>query len=777
MKLYTKFPEFIYEALITKVDYDNGVCTLSPLSPSLEDFINDVPLPNHLGTGNSGIFHGLDVGTRVIAANTAGNGREFSVILGTLPKEELIGNNFSSGNKPQNTPGGTVPYPDIASGRMIVRGGAGNALCLMEDGSLELTSITKKGLFLHKNRLKMNQYMVAEHQASYSNAAKSFSGNVQRSSYVKRETFRTKTEKSLSLDAEIEYHERAVDLGFFTGSKVAPRTYGRKVRNPGISEHRTVYREFASDANFSGFDKEIDRGSGIGGLYADTKDAIRYNEQGNTLGLAPDELVEVISGNVVTLDGKVMDLNYSSLVYGSPNNRVIQGVTAKDMERAKRVSRRGIGHHFQLSTASSSGESNTTVSNFVFDIDKEGVIKMNVPRSTNTGNIPFSSVANFDSETPSISYSNPSQSEPVPVHLRDQNGTPVIPGEQAQGLPTRETGIRFSNTDDNPYFPSGGDAGGIKDVVRINPTKYHNMYAAAERLIANTIDLINIPVLFVDEDGLVTGTPVNKPFQILYPEEFYSDDEDSLLGSGTEEPFPLYMAVAAVDPGPPAIYTGGETLVAGLYYDSDSLLPCSNSFKLEQTGTDFLASTVDSSGKPKQPAGGVSAHLNFEGAIYSSIGADNVDNKSLMLDTQGGVVSWFGQDRNGRSIITQTDGAVLLNVGGSYSGSGANPEDKSFNPGRFELRVNVTDKGFIASEFSDEEGDEEGNPLWQSDIVISLSEKGIVIAGMRSGTPMIIRNQDKIMIESTGSDVVLKGTDVKMVDASGQTKTLKSEGK
>ena len=75
-KIYTEFPEFIYEALITQVDYESGTCTLSPLSPDLNDLIRNVPLPHHLGASNSGIFHGLEIGSRVVAVQTAGNGRD-----------------------------------------------------------------------------------------------------------------------------------------------------------------------------------------------------------------------------------------------------------------------------------------------------------------------------------------------------------------------------------------------------------------------------------------------------------------------------------------------------------------------------------------------------------------------------------------------------------------------------------------------------------------------------------------------------------------------------
>nr|BDD46269.1 hypothetical protein 101 [bacterium] len=777
MQLYTEFPEFIYEALITQVDYNKGVCTISPLNPSLESQIEDVPLPHHVGSSNSGMFHGLEVGSRVIAVQTAGNGREFVVIMCTLPKESLYRSSFRGGNKPQNTPAGTIPYPEIEPGMIMFRGGAGNHLSLTKDGSMNLSTIANRGLFLRKKRLKINQYLVAENQTSYSNAGKAVTGNVSRASLVARGFFIPKSEDQAPMYSDIDYHTRSFEVGFFSGSKVFKRTYGNKVRNIAISERRTVVNEFARDHNFAGFDNETIRGAGLGNIYRSLGLDSKYNEAGNTLDLAPGELVESISGNVVSLTGKIMDVNYNSLSYGLPQNKVPRLLDAERIEIAKRISRRGIGHHFQLSTASSSNENNNSVGNLVFDIDKEGVLKVNIPRSSDTGNILYASKADFSTGTPTVTYLSESITELIPVMLRDENGEILLPDANSQGIESRQTGVRYSNTDDNPYFPSGTDDGSIKTIVRVNHTKYHNMYAAGERLIANMIDLINIPTEFVDEDGLSTGLATLKPFEVLYPEDFFSEDEDSLLSSGTSEVFPKYMSVAAVVPRSPAIYTGGDALVAGVYYNK-SLNACSNSFKLEKEGNEFVASIVDSLGRELKPSGGVSAHLNFEGALYSSIGADNADGKSWLLDTEGSIISWLGKDRNGRSLVAQTDGEMLINVGGTYDQSG--DENPQMNVGRFELRVNITDKKFVTTEFNSSEEDlteDNSNPLAASDIMISLSENGIVIAGMKPGLPMVIRNHDKILIESASSDVVLKGTDVKHVDASGRTKSLKSEGR
>ena len=63
----------------------------------------------------------------------------------------------------------------------------------------------------------------------------------------------------------------------------------------------------------------------------------------------------------------------------------------------------------------------------------------------------------------------------------------------------------------------------------------------------------------------------------------------------------------------------------------------------------------------------------------------------------------------------------------------------------------------IGSKISDDKG-------YSSDYLISISNEGLVISGMKSGAPMIIRNDGNIMIESASSKLILKGTSVEIIE-------------
>ena len=439
--------------------------------------------------------------------------------------------------------------------------------------------------------------------------------------------------------------------------------------------------------------------------------------------MAPHQLVEVIIGNVVNRRGESLDLNYGSIVLGDSNG-FPSGSNLKDRySQARLQSRRGIGYHFQLSTGVLSSDTSNNYDNFICAIDKEGILKLNVPRSSGTGNIMYPASAEFyDDQTGKIKteYSlNGRGPEPIPITLRDTEFGVVYPPvketdeEYGEGvLAERYSGVRFSN--DNNYFKGfSGNSGDDDNGIRVNVTKHHNMYAAAEMLIANTIDSINIPFQNAICTGLIPGNPVGKSFE-------RAKREKNGAVSGVN-----YMSTVSVDPRPPAINHGGGGFVAGKDYALDT--DTADKRQNYQFSNEFSSSPQSERENP----GGKSANLNFDGSIELSVGKDETDQKSILLDTAGSMVAWFGKDANDRSLVVQTDGAALLNVGG-HNG-------QEFNKGQLDIRVNVTDKGFVGLN-----GDQSSN----SDYIISISEKGIVIAGM-AGTPMVIRNNSNLSIESS----------------------------
>jgi len=781
------FSDQIFEAIIVEIDYSRGTCSISPIDANTDSTIDGVPLPHFAGNGNAGIFYGITRGTRVIAMFTSARSRDVTVITGLIPKPNLYRSIFNR-RKPVDVPNGTIPYPEIKDGEIIIRGDNGAEIGLRGSGDINLTTVNGGGIYLNRNDARSSLLTASGDIVEYSNSTKIIAGSVRRMPGIIRNLFPKPNLNQTPLFADPKYANRTTPLGFFKNSWPSRRTYQSRKRNPEISEYRMVINEFTTESMFTGFDDEVSRATNNTKMYDDSETFLRNREQGNSLHLAEHELIEVIGGNVVDINGNVLDINYRPIVIGK-NNEVPTESLLVNYDRARRISRRGIGYHFQLSTNTRSNDLSESISNFVFDIDKEGLLKVNIPASSDTGNIPFASNANYigEGDSVNVSFEKDIITEPVPVTLRDANGEMVYPDKNAQGITHRKTGIRYSVDETSSYFPTDGD--GLVTEVRVNSTKYHNMYATAERLIANTIKIINIPTRFTDESGFPEGMSILKPFEIPIPDSLNSAETLDLSSLRELLPqfatdFPTYMSVIAVEPGNPAIYSGGGedgngvgTLIAGkLYTDESGNPPYSNDFRSSVVGDEVSVEIADGD-EVARPVGGKSAHLNFEGSVEASVGKDNFDQKSIVLDTAGSIIAWLGADKNGRSMVMQTDGDMLINVGGTYNtttSSSGTEVTKQMTKGRFELRVNVTDKGFVTSQFTgDNTSEKGGNPGAESDFIISISENGLVIGGMKRSVPMIFRNDGPILIESSSSDVTLKGISVRTVDPKGVINVIK----
>ena len=767
-------PFFFREATVTNVDPVRLTCDLIYGDPNLGERSTNVPLPNLIGAGNSGLIVNLMENTRVIAAYLHDTSREIVVIIAVLPSISQKTENYNDilSMVADRVPGSFAYPKTLDTGDVQLSAHSGARLLLKKKNSIHLTTRNGNGIFVMPEMFGGNSIYSLAH-----NHLQEGSGGRLSWGRVKRNFENIGASSMHDFFTDIYRGGKLRDVGFWSADRVGQIISSNTIkRNVPLSEYKLIINEFSNDFGFSGFDDEkIKR---IDGDFAAKRQptSLRHRESTNSLALSEAELIEIIGGNLVDINGLVFDLNYNPITSSIKFPTIDSDLK---YEESVKKSRRGIGYHFKLSTNVNSKDESRLVKDFVFDVDKEGVLKVNIPKSTTTGNIPYVADVNFKPEAQqrlvSIAPANPTKQEKIPVHLRDRNGEPV---GVKPSLLNRDTGIRFINQSNDAYFPSGRSSG--DKTVRLNTTKHHNIYAAAERLIANYITEINIPSTFArDKELNILGKNIGKipdisgdkdkysrhsAFEVMYSPDGAADADDE---DNKTDPKNLLYSTVGVTSRSPAISTGGDTFVAGINYTADSSAQqvISNYFKAEKTD-DGIGLVLDKPFENVVTHGGVSANVNMEGSLELSIGADNVDNKSMILDTAGSLIMWLGKDKNNRSMIFQSDGDVLVNVGGSYS-SGANPNSEpTFNPGRFDLRVNVVDKGFydspgsrsmIGSRVSDDQG-------YSSDYLISISDKGLVISGMKAGAPMVVRNDGQIMIESASDKIILKGESVEIVE-------------
>lgn len=192
-------------------------------------------------------------------------------------------------------------------------------------------------------------------------------------------------------------------------------TSGERVRNLPLAEEREIVYEFANSYVFTNDAEEAAR-------YADEKSFVSKLNQGRrdnrsdalSLGLTfPNHLMETIKGTVVDAFGNVLDLNRNVIPLGQLDKLSLRSNPDKSdaFTRLRSEHRKGIAFHFELNARKSLGldtsnEDSTAPSptppdvtdtdnyardrsRFFIDIDKEGQAKINIPASSETGNLPL----------------------------------------------------------------------------------------------------------------------------------------------------------------------------------------------------------------------------------------------------------------------------------------------------------------------------------------------------------------------------------------------------
>lgn len=181
-------------------------------------------------------------------------------------------------------------------------------------------------------------------------------------------------------------------------------------KNPPFVEQRETLYEFQ-------YSSEVNDDLAESLLYSNTKIPVstftfpnRRKSRADTLSLsllAPNYLMETVKGTVVDIFGNILDLNRYPLPIGSDQNTIKNNISTdkvKSFQLIKALERKSIAFHFEINARkdltaqngqevlpdiTSSADYARIRSRFFFDVDKEGQFKLNVPASSNVGNVPL----------------------------------------------------------------------------------------------------------------------------------------------------------------------------------------------------------------------------------------------------------------------------------------------------------------------------------------------------------------------------------------------------
>ena len=378
---------------------------------------------------------------------------------------------------------------------------------------------------------------------------------------------------------------------------------GDFIRNPARNEHREVVFEYEDDAQVQSNDIEIaNYTKNSAPNQTDANFINRREGRADALSLsliAPNYLIESIKGSVVDVFGNLLDINRNIIPIGQGNVSVSQIKTtlnASTFQNAyhqiKREERKNIAFHFELNAKKEQAivtppDVNVRTdyararSRFSLDIDKEGQLKLNVPASSESGNIPLlTRYENYSTVNP-----NPKTGDPNNLML-NQNGNggstdiliesflndPVI--SLVDSLMTNASPLdRFSPSGQTNYIKHG--------------TVYHDITTVCNSMVAGPT--------------------------------FYVPNEYTPFSEIAQEQIPKLQTVVSTKIQVSGQGANGGGRSASLNFDGSLEL-------------NVGSNTVD----------GQSLWLDTEGGVVASLGRDTVNGASVVANTDGGIYLQVG---------------------------------------------------------------------------------------------------------------------------------------
>lgn len=551
--------------------------------------IVDVPVP-HSMFYNNGVFIGTypQPGTPVVLAQGSGSQWYFISYLADNP--------------------GLVP--EVELGKILIRSDDNSKITLDKSNNIILGS---DDIRIHLNP-KDNIFSSNFHEEyHFTQASRHVNGAVKRDLKLNN-----KISQSLKLEYEL-YNPYYYKIGMDPSATVNISSSPNK--NPGFVENREVVYEFEYASNVSADLTESSLYSKDKNTNAEDFNFInRRDSRADTLSLtlaSPNYLMETIKGTVVDIFGNILDLNRLPIPVGKDKNTITSTDTKEKVDsffNIKELERKSIAYHFEINSRKDlSGKTSASIkdildiesnndyarnrSRFFIDVDKEGQFKINVPASSEKGNIPL--LTRYEN------YSTFGTDNPDKLEFRDDNLDIFLDSFASPHI----------NRNSNSQLPL--DSSNRGSITLMNG------------------DTIATPTDRLTNQNIKHGTAHHDILNTCY-----SLSQVGFIDYQNDAADSTYRCI-----------------------DVDEITNANNT----TSGPDLnniVTNVIPISGDNAM-AGGRSGQINLDGSLELNIGANTIDRQSLWLDTAGGIVSNIGRDRKYRSLVSNLDGDVYIQVGGN----------------------------------------------------------------------------------------------------------------
>ena len=612
----------VRRAIVSSVNYEDGVLQTRWLDDDSVGPIVPIPHPAP-NKGGSGIYVGIRVGAIILLA--LGAYRTY-VPVAILPTMVYYSEDPSSMPEADYD---DLSFPFLESGDVVIQGQTGARLRLNNNNNIEeiiLDNEFGEGTVIGGGTDSFRCSIDTSSPVRYTIAP----SGIKASGIVRRDVKIEDVEESFvdflsSLESEQSLEEIGWDpsrqvtyisgsMAETTKSQMSDKIY----RNPAFIEERQTIYEFGRNWNVGTLNEEKDRLKNTITPIPDAEN--RTERRSNVLNLSlsnPNELIEKIGGTVVDIFGNMIDINRKILntPEGDDSDKLLENILEQ--------TRHTIAYHMEINTRKGwrFDESTQTPKNpslftdpvdvmdsiannsrdrsrWFIDVDKEGLTKINIPASSETGNVPM--IARYENSS---------------VLDIGSDGNPTVEGRQAE-----DTRKIFRNEKNRDIFTEQVGPGGIKIVGNIPDNRMGGKKTS-----------------WIESDGALTPSST-------VSQKVMSQDVEAGTAFHNITKTAWALIKENINKSASDIIFNGPTST--------------------ESGLRAISEEVNSQTPSTGNAGGRSTHINMDGSMEVSVGANTVDRVSWIMDTAGALIWRLGRDKSGRSAVIHADGTVALEIGG-----------------------------------------------------------------------------------------------------------------
>jgi hypothetical protein len=399
-------------ATITKVDAStmSVYVTFRPDSPLGNDGANQVlaQLPISYLSSGGGFIGGYPAeGTPVYVTQVEGTS---SYVIVAFASRDPVAKLTKSATQ--------INIPDLVKGEIVIQANTDGGI-ILDDDSIIIGEPKNSAVFDTTRKIYINTF----DQSYYLGQ-----GSREINGIILRDKRPADNYPSFLREYDPAYDDTLITIGMDPIANAKIFNSGTAVRNPARIEKRETIYEYEESANVYSNDIELEfYKTGVFPNNFTITDRRAGRADALSLSLtSPNYLMESIKGTVVDIYGNVIDLNRDIIPLGKDNLSSFkikstaneQDTFKNAYEQIKRQERKSLAFHFEInSRKETKGSGPPNVNNkdnyararsrFFFDVDKEGQFKLNVPASSETGNIPLNTrYENYSTISPNSKSNN-----------------------------------------------------------------------------------------------------------------------------------------------------------------------------------------------------------------------------------------------------------------------------------------------------------------------------------------------------------------------------------